>query len=84
MRKMAKELSSATGANLTESQIEEMARSSLFQSAVGDLLEKAHRYKDGMASEDIASGARAETQADSSGMDVPNGNDGTGGNSGLV
>ena len=81
---MARELSLATGAHLTETQIEEMARSSLFQSAVGDLLEKAHRYKDGMASEDITGGAASEAETNASGVDDTDGNDEPGRDPGLV
>lgn len=63
---MARELSLAAGANLTESQIEEMARGSLFQSAVGDLLEKAHRYNDGMESENLSERTSEEKKTNDS------------------
>lgn len=69
---MARRLSQSAGAYLTESQIEEMARSSLFQSAVGDLLEKAHRYKDGMENENVSGGTLAETKTNPPRVDGSN------------
>ena len=74
MKKMARELAKASGAHLTETQLEEMARNSLFQSAVGDLLEKADTYKeDGMASKNVSGRASPTSKADVAGVDDADG-----------
>ena len=70
---MAKEIAKASGTKLSEAQIDEISRSSLFQSAVGDLLEKSHRYNHGMASKNISGGTSEKTKAEFAELDVPDG-----------
>jgi hypothetical protein len=62
---MARELTNEMGHHLSEEQIELVAKSSMFQSAIGDLLERAHTYDgDGLESKNIARGALEETRTD--------------------
>src|SRR5579863_1469439 len=60
MMKMAKELTTENGQRLTEEQLRRIARSSSFQSAIGELVVKAHvsrpvdTYDHGVGSKNVA------------------------------